>query len=163
MGEVFNSLVDRRSDLRALSRLFRIGHAALAPGGVLLFDALVRERSRRAAREIVREGKDWAVMGKDWAVIVWTALERGGSRLVRRVTTFRRGGRGTTWRRGTETISTAIFDARARERAGVRARSARSSNFADTVRSFDEPLVLAESSRSARREPPGRTGPASPS
>jgi len=106
VGEVFNYLVDRRNGLRAIERLFRRAHAALFPGGVVVFDALVRDRSRPACREVVREGKDWAV-------VVRIALDRGGSRLVRRITTFRRLGTGAAWRRGTETIASAIFDARA--------------------------------------------------
>lgn len=109
IGEVFNYVIDPRHGAGGLARLFRRCRAALRGGGVLVFDALVVDRSRAAAAEFGRTGKDWAIVGR-------RTVDRGGRRLVREMTTFRRLPNGA-WRRGHETISAAIFEAAAVERA----------------------------------------------
>jgi len=102
VGEVLNYVIDARhgGGRRALERVFRRLAAALRPGGVLAFDALVRDASRPAVAEIGRAGRDWAV-------VVRRTIDRAGRRLVRDITTFRRLPSGA-WRQGRETIAAAL-------------------------------------------------------
>jgi SAM-dependent methyltransferase len=89
IGEVVNYLADPAAGEAALAAFFARAHAALDPGGLLLFDAAApgRGSSRRFT-----EGDDWAV---------GAIAEESGGQLTRRITTFRRVGE--LWRRSQET------------------------------------------------------------
>ena len=94
VGECFNYLFDEGNTREGLEGLLRRIHAALLPGGVLLFDVAGPGRvpgpgpSRTHA-----EGDDWAVLA--------TAEEDEEHRvLTRRVTTFRKGAGGLYRRDG---------------------------------------------------------------
>ncbi len=112
VGEVFN--YTRRN----LDPVFRRVHRALEPGGLFVFD--LAGPGRVAGREPARY---WAE-GEDWAILVEVDEDRGQRLLTRRMTTFRRSGRG--WRRDAETHSQRLHAAsevagRLRER-GFRVR-----------------------------------------
>jgi len=92
VGECFNYRFDRGNTPQAVLRLLRRIRAALAPGGLLLFDAA--EPGRAGGAGAVRHH----VAGRDWAVLV-TAEERG-RQLTRTITSFRQ--RGTRYRRSDE-------------------------------------------------------------
>jgi SAM-dependent methyltransferase len=90
VGEGVNFLFDESHSRRALARLFRRIHAALSPGGVLLFDAAGPERTTgRQFRE-----------GDGWAVLVDATTDRKRTTLTRRIVSFRRVGQ--TYRRDEE-------------------------------------------------------------
>jgi SAM-dependent methyltransferase len=91
IGEVFNYLFDEGNTRAAIPALFGRIHAALRPGGVLVFDL--------AAPGLVRGGRarTWTT-GPDWAVLAESHEE--GEVLTRRVTSFRR--RGAGYRRSEE-------------------------------------------------------------
>jgi SAM-dependent methyltransferase len=74
-----------------LRRLFRRVAAALPPGGLFVFDAIV------AGRELPRHT---FALGEDWAVLSLLAEDHRRRRLVRDITTCRRHSRG--WRRRRE-------------------------------------------------------------
>jgi len=76
LGEVFSY---HPVSLAALARLFRRAHAALRPGGVLVFDALVTGRPMSYLT--------WRA-GASWAVLV--RVEERKNRLIRQIITFRR-------------------------------------------------------------------------
>src|SRR5262249_8432433 len=86
VGECFNYLFDRGNTKAALSRLFRRIHAALRPGGVLLFDVAGRGRVPGKG-----PGKAWTE-GDGWAVLVIVEEDRARGLLARHITTFRRAG-----------------------------------------------------------------------
>jgi len=86
VGEVFNYLFDTGNTRKALTRLFRRIHAALAPGGILLFD--VAEPGRVTGTGPQRKH----VEGEDWAVLVTVEEEPRRRLLTRRITTFRKVG-----------------------------------------------------------------------
>lgn len=90
VGEGVNYLFDESHSTAALAALFARVHAALAPGGVLLFDAATPERATgRHFRE-----------GDGWAVLVETSTDAGREILTRKIVTFRRVGE--TYRRDEE-------------------------------------------------------------
>ena len=105
IGEVLNYAFDPRMGMGALERLFRRVHAALRPGGSLLFDVVTTRtnRSGRGARE-----------GRDWAVLVEWHTDRARRRLTRKLTIFRRVG--SVWRRRREVHVQHLFEAAAIER-----------------------------------------------
>lgn len=76
--------------LASLRRLFRRAHAALRPGGVLVFDALVSGRPMSYLT--------WRV-GPSWAVL--TRVDERTNRLIRQIITFRKVG-GQRYRRSEE-------------------------------------------------------------
>jgi SAM-dependent methyltransferase len=91
IGEVFNYLFDEGNTVAALPGLFARIHAALHPGGLLVFDL---------ASPVVRRGhgsRIWTA-GSDWAVLVEN--DQQGELLVRRITSFRE--RGAGYRRSEE-------------------------------------------------------------
>ncbi len=94
VGECFSYLFDGRATLPKVARLFERIHRALEAGGVFMFDVAAPGRVRGAGP--VRS----AFETKDWAVFV--TLEQDVQRriLTRRITSFRRVGRGH--RRSTE-------------------------------------------------------------
>ena len=92
IGEVLNYAFDDRSDDAALTALFTDVYAALAPGGLFLFDVA---GPARAPAEVTQ--KFWE--GEDWAILVETSAEN--EVLKRQITTFRRAG--DCYRRDAET------------------------------------------------------------
>lgn len=94
-----------------LDTLVRRVAAALAPGGLFVFDLLLRGQGRQAAY------RSWAA-GDDWAVLVEVDPADDGARLRRNITTFRE--IGTGYRRGAETHHVHRFT-RAEVEAALRA------------------------------------------
>ena len=91
IGECFNYLFDEGNSREALLALLGRIHAALEPGGVLLFDAAGPGR-----------GSSWGhTLGDDWAVLVRSEEDEAGETLTRKITTFRRVGE--LYRRSEET------------------------------------------------------------
>jgi SAM-dependent methyltransferase len=85
IGEVFNYLFDERNTRAALPSLFARIHAALRPGGLLVFDL--------AAPGLVPAGhsRTWTA-GPNWAVLTDNHVE--GDLLTRHITSFRELGAG---------------------------------------------------------------------
>jgi SAM-dependent methyltransferase len=81
LGEVFCYGSKGSGSLRSLRRLFHRAHAALRPGGVLIFDALVVGRPMHY--ETWRTGRTWAVLAR-------VSEARREHRLTRDICTFRR-------------------------------------------------------------------------
>lgn len=95
IGECFNYLFDEGNSREALHGLLRRIHAALEPGGVLLFDAAGPGRAPGAgASQSHRTGEDWAVLAS-------AEQDRAGEILTREITTFRKVG--DLYRRSEET------------------------------------------------------------
>jgi SAM-dependent methyltransferase len=90
VGEVVNYLFDERG-ADGLEPLFARLHAALAPGGVLLFDSAGPGRAPGGKTTFQAQGEDWALLA--------TSEEEPGL-LTRTITTFRRAGE--LWRRDDE-------------------------------------------------------------
>jgi len=86
IGEVFNYGFDESNGAAARAAVFRRIHAALAPGGLLVFDLAGPERvpDTLPARNFFE--------ADDWAVLVEVNGDRSGRWLTRDVTTFRRTG-----------------------------------------------------------------------
>jgi SAM-dependent methyltransferase len=84
IGECLNYLFDASNTISKLNRLFRRIHAALAPGGLFLFD--VAEPGRVPGAGPRRSY--WE--GEDWAVLVTSEEDRNSGVLTRRITSFRR-------------------------------------------------------------------------
>lgn len=88
LGEVFNYLQGASTAPPSLARMFRRAHAALRPGGVLMFDLLVTGKPA-IHRETARIGPDWAVFAR-------VHEDRPRARLSRDIVAFRpRGSRYT--------------------------------------------------------------------
>src|SRR5207248_9796921 len=84
LGECFRFLFDRGSTRRGLRALFRRAHAALCPGGLLIFDVAGPGRvGGRGPRRICAEGDDWAVL-------VTAEEDRRRRLLTRSITSFRK-------------------------------------------------------------------------
>jgi SAM-dependent methyltransferase len=85
IGEVFNYLFDPRNTQAALARLLARAYAALAPGGLLVFDLAGPGRVAPGGVRTFRCEDDWAIL--------FEARERAGGRVLTRwMTTFRRVG-----------------------------------------------------------------------
>lgn len=116
-GEVFNYAFDPRNGLDALRAFFRRVHAALRPGGLLLFDLAVPGRGAGPPKRC------WT--GPDWAILVEVDETDGG--LLRRITSFRAIDGG--YRRNDETHRQWLYPSRAvaeiLRAAGFRARIVR--------------------------------------
>jgi len=99
IGEVFNYVFDPRIKKSVLPKIFRRIHAALRPGGVLLFDLAGPERARGTERNLYE--------GDDWVLFVERArdLERG--ELTRTMTIFRKHAR--YFRRSDETHTLRLY------------------------------------------------------
>ena len=119
LGECFNYLFDRRSDVSRLKRVFGRVFAALTPGGLFIFDMAEPGRGD-GGRQAHRIGNDFAIVHE---------VEEDVSRrlLTRKITTFRRVGR--LYRRGEETHHLRLYDGREIARllrsAGFRVRQVR--------------------------------------
>lgn len=83
-------------DAPPLDALARRVVAALAPGGLFLFDVMVREPEPLPPRCAWRAGESWAVLAESVE-----SLDR--TRLTRRIVTFRRDGASAHYRRSDET------------------------------------------------------------
>lgn len=86
LGESVSYAFDPQSGAAALRALLRRVHAALRPGGLLIFD-FVQPGSLKKARF----RKDFQ-LADDWAVMVEAEENEKSRELVRRITTFRRQG-----------------------------------------------------------------------
>jgi SAM-dependent methyltransferase len=95
LSEVVNYAADPRLGRAALAALARRVHAALVPGGLLLFDALGPAHEPPARRRW-REGADWVVLSE-------LTDGPGPRRRSRRVVVFRRDADTGAWRRTDET------------------------------------------------------------
>lgn len=84
IGECVNYLFDPGHSEQAVAALFRRVHDALAPGGVLLFDAAGPGRAPGG-----KALKNWTE-GEDWAVLYSAEEDPKRRLLIRRITTFRR-------------------------------------------------------------------------
>lgn len=104
IGECFSYLFDAtRADAR-LQRLFRRVHAALAPGGLFMFDVVTPGRvSGGGPRQSYR-------LADDWAVLVTAEEDRERRVLTRHITSFRRVG--DHYRRAGETHRLRLLDPR---------------------------------------------------
>lgn len=81
IGECLGYAFDERSGREALARLFERAHAALSPGGLLIFD--IPEPGRERPRRGWYEGDGW---------ILCLDVRERGARLVRDITVFAREG-----------------------------------------------------------------------
>jgi SAM-dependent methyltransferase len=87
VGECLNYLAGgRRRHETALRHFFRRAGAALAPGGLLLFDFLEPFAGRP-------RGRNAEVSGPDWLVLAAVGVDRKRQILTRHITTIRRVGR----------------------------------------------------------------------
>jgi len=105
LGEPFSYIPEGMDAPPPLTDLFERVAQALRPGGLFLFDLVVRSRQRPMTY------RTWAE-GQDWAVLVEVAEDLPASRLTREIVTFRQVGE--TWRRSHETHRVASYD-----RAGI--------------------------------------------
>jgi SAM-dependent methyltransferase len=102
IGEVLGYAFDPRTGAEAMSALFERIHAALTPGGLLLFDVAVAGRASRRPRPTWREGEGWLLC-------VEAFEDRVARRLTRRITLFRRDEEGA-WRRSDEVHTLHLHD-----------------------------------------------------
>jgi SAM-dependent methyltransferase len=86
VGECFNYRFDESNSRDQLRALFGRIHAALAPGGVLLFDAA--GPGRIAGEQPLKTHVD----GGDWALLMNAVEDREARRVTRCITSFRRVG-----------------------------------------------------------------------
>ena len=118
ISEVFNYLFDEGNTRAALPALFARIHAALRPGGLLVFDLVAPGAVPGGRSNIWSTGPDWAVLAES---------EEEGDLLTRSITNFRRKGDG--YRRSEEVHRQRLY--RPREilpllrATGLRARTRR--------------------------------------
>lgn len=82
LGEVLGYALDPKFRAASLAKLFRRIHAALEPGGLLIFDVADTRRHRG-----VRQSHG---MGDDWAVLVDFERDLAKRQLTRRIVSFRK-------------------------------------------------------------------------
>jgi SAM-dependent methyltransferase len=110
MGEALNYVSEDQTHEPALSALFQKVAQALRPGGMFLFDILVR-----GGEEPMRY-RSWYA-GNDWAALVDVDEDRDASRMVRDITVFRK--EGSRYRRSCERHVVRVLDSgRVREDLG---------------------------------------------
>lgn len=102
IGEVLGYAFDAEHDVDALRTLFQRIFAALAPGGIFLFDLAGPDRAPPVPKQSFREGNGWAVLMDAWA-------EDDGRVLARRIVSFRRTD-GDRYRRDEETHRLLLMD-----------------------------------------------------
>jgi SAM-dependent methyltransferase len=102
IGEVFNYTVDTANSPAIRTSVFERIYAALAPGGLLVFDMAgpARAPSSNPQRTFAE--------GPDWVVLVETASDRANRVLTRCITTFRK--LGELYRRDCETHQLELVD-----------------------------------------------------
>lgn len=119
LGECFNYRFGPKAGPARLESLFSRIHAALRPGGVLIFD--IAEPGRGAGPS----EREWR--GEDWALRVTVEEDARRRELTRRITAFRRVGK--LYRRSEETHRLRLVNpsdvAAALRRAGFRVRVVR--------------------------------------
>lgn len=108
IGEILCYLPASATNERGLLRLFKRIAAALRPGGLLVFDALVSDRGEPMCYRNWRQGEDWAVLSD-------IDEDKTRERLTRRITIFRRV-KGE-WRRSQETHVLRVFSRKTLEHA----------------------------------------------
>lgn len=101
LGEVLGYALDPRVRRRRRLPLFRRVHAALEPGGVLVFDLAGPGRERTTPRRTWHEGDDWLLCMEAWE-------DAEARTLTRRITVFAQAGRG--WRRSDEEHVVCLHD-----------------------------------------------------
>jgi len=111
IGEPLNYHPPNRDAEARLGGFFVQAATALRPGGLLIFDVIVRGEPSLSAR-------NWTA-GDDWAVLAETIEDSTGGWLRREIQTFRRIGNG--YRRRYETHHVRIFDPDALSAALLRA------------------------------------------
>lgn len=84
IGEVFNYAFDTANSTAVRAKAFDRIYAALAPGGLLLFDMAGH------ARAPSRSPQRTFALGPDWAVLVEAEADPANSLLTRHITTFRK-------------------------------------------------------------------------
>jgi hypothetical protein len=84
IGEVLNYAFDETNCTAVRARAFSRIHAALAPGGLLVFD--MAGPARAPSDSPLRTFS----VGSDWAVLVEAETDRARRLLTRRITTFRK-------------------------------------------------------------------------
>ena len=123
IGECLNYLFDSSNDSQALAQLFRRVYAALAPGGVFIFD--IAEQGQVAEGTATRGFTE----AEDWIVLVEKEEKQGS--LTRRIISFRKAGK--HYRRSDETHRQRLY--KSKEIAG----QLRQAGFiAQTVRSYGD-------------------------
>ncbi len=100
LGEVLGYAFDTRNGAAALAKFFRRCHAALEPGGLLIFDLADLDRHR-----VVKQGHR---TGEDWAVLVDFQRDEKRRTLTRRIVSFRQIGK--HYRRSEEVHTLQLFD-----------------------------------------------------
>ena len=120
LGEPFSYIPEGMEEPPPLADLFERVAQALRPGGLFVFDLVVRSARRPMLYRTWQEGEDWAVL-------VEVAEDLPRSRLTREIVTFRR--LGEAWRRSQETHRVATYDRaeieRELRRAGFSVRASR--------------------------------------
>ena len=120
IGECLNYLFDSNNDSETLAQLFHRIYAALAPGGVFIFD--IAEQGQVAEGTATRGFSE----AEDWTVLVEKREERGV--LTRRIISFRKAGK--HYRRSDETHRQRLYNSKELacqlRQAGFRARTIRS-------------------------------------
>ncbi|HYP49034.1 MAG TPA: methyltransferase domain-containing protein [Thermoleophilaceae bacterium] len=96
IGEVLGYLLDPRAGMAEIERLFARVHAALAPGGLFVFD--LAGPGRAPGPGPTRNH----ALGSDWAVLHEASEDPEGRLLRRRITTFRHEPEGDGYRRSEE-------------------------------------------------------------
>ena len=103
LGECISYLFDTGNDNRALRQLFRRIYAALAPGGVFIFDVMEPgELGRATTASSFSEGDDWMTVVEKYE-------DHRQQTLTRRITTFRKVG--DLYRRADEVHRVRLYDA----------------------------------------------------
>lgn len=134
LGEGFNYCFDNSGGPAAISRLFRRIHAALRPGGVLLFEIAGLERMPAQL-----PARGWWE-GDDWTVLTEVTGNRARHTLDRRVISFRR--TGAQYRRTEELHRIRLYSPAGLER-GLQALGFRTRVLASYSRRFLPPGTVA--------------------
>ncbi|MGH2907384.1 MAG: class I SAM-dependent methyltransferase [Solirubrobacterales bacterium] len=100
IGEAFNYLFDERAGFAAMTEVFERAHAALEPGGILMFDVAQPGRALPRLEHNVWEGPGWRVTSE--------TIESPQQRLLERRITTERGLQ--LERVGTEIHRLALYD-----------------------------------------------------
>jgi SAM-dependent methyltransferase len=104
IGEVFNYTFDTANSTAVRAKTFDRIYAALAPGGLLVFD--IAGHARAPSRSPQRTFAE----GSDWAVLVEAEADAANSLLTRRITTFRKLGEEDFYRRNFEVHQLQLVD-----------------------------------------------------